>query len=100
MGRIRASCISSPTSDLSEDEILADPVEKIAAVGGARHPSIPLPIDLFGDRKNSSGIDLSDRDVLADVASKYAAPRRSRGPVSSGSPLDPAFAEERDIARR
>jgi len=52
---------------LSEDEILADPVEKIAAVGGARHPSIPLPIDLFGDRKNSSGIDLSDREVLADT---------------------------------
>jgi RHH-type proline utilization regulon transcriptional repressor/proline dehydrogenase/delta 1-pyrroline-5-carboxylate dehydrogenase len=53
---------------LTEAEILADPVEKIAAVGGARHPSIPLPIDLFGDRKNSSGIDLSDRGVLAKTA--------------------------------
>jgi RHH-type proline utilization regulon transcriptional repressor/proline dehydrogenase/delta 1-pyrroline-5-carboxylate dehydrogenase len=53
---------------LTEGEILADPVEKIAAVGGARHPSIPLPIDLFGDRKNSSGIDLSDREVLTTTA--------------------------------
>jgi len=58
---------------LTEAEILADPVEKIAAVGGARHPSIPLPIDLFGDRKNSSGIDLSDRGVLAKTAAGVAA---------------------------
>ncbi|WP_296612678.1 L-glutamate gamma-semialdehyde dehydrogenase [Sphingomonas sp.] len=58
---------------LTEAEILADPVEKIAAVGGARHPSIPLPIDLFGDRKNSSGIDLSDRQVLAKTAASVAA---------------------------
>ena len=58
---------------LTEAEILADPVEKIAAVGGARHPSIPLPIDLFGDRKNSSGIDLSDRQVLAETAASVAA---------------------------
>ena len=53
---------------LSEAEILADPVEKIAAVGGTRHPSIPLPVDLFGDRRNSSGIDLSDREILARTA--------------------------------
>jgi len=58
---------------LTEAQILADPVEKIAAVGGARHPSIPLPIDLFGDRKNSSGIDLSDRQVLAKAAASVAA---------------------------
>jgi len=58
---------------LTEAEILADPVERIAAVGGARHPSIPLPIDLFGDRKNSSGIDLSDRQVLAKTAASVAA---------------------------
>jgi len=57
---------------LSEADILADPVEKIAAVGGARHPSIPLPIDLFGDRKNSSGIDLSDRPILARTAAGVA----------------------------
>ncbi|MGL4314292.1 MAG: bifunctional proline dehydrogenase/L-glutamate gamma-semialdehyde dehydrogenase PutA [Sphingomonas sp.] len=60
---------------LSEAELLADPVEKIAGVGGARHPSIPLPIDLFGDRKNSSGIDLNDRGVLADIAGKVARPQ-------------------------
>jgi len=59
---------------LSEDEILADPVEKIAAVGGTRHPSIPLPVDLFGDRKNSSGIDLADRAVLASTEQQVRQP--------------------------
>jgi len=53
---------------LSDEELLADPAEKIRAVGGARHPSIPLPVDLFGVvRKNSEGIDLQDRETLAGV---------------------------------
>ena len=52
---------------LTEAEILADPVAKIAAVGGARHPSIPLPVDLFGaGRRNSAGLDLADRETLHD----------------------------------
>ncbi|WP_066650844.1 MULTISPECIES: bifunctional proline dehydrogenase/L-glutamate gamma-semialdehyde dehydrogenase PutA [Sphingomonas] len=59
---------------LSEDEILADPVEKIASVGGMRHPSIPLPVDLFGaQRKNSSGVDLADRSILAQTTSSLRA---------------------------
>jgi RHH-type transcriptional regulator, proline utilization regulon repressor / proline dehydrogenase / delta 1-pyrroline-5-carboxylate dehydrogenase len=51
---------------MSEAEILADPVAKIAAVGGSRHPSIPLPRDLFGaeGHRNSEGLDLSDRPTL------------------------------------
>jgi RHH-type proline utilization regulon transcriptional repressor/proline dehydrogenase/delta 1-pyrroline-5-carboxylate dehydrogenase len=52
---------------LSDADLLADPVAKIAAVGGARHPSIPLPIDLFGERRNSCGIDLQDRTILAQT---------------------------------
>ena len=69
---------------LTEAEILADPVEKIAAVGGARHPSIPLPIDLFGDRKNSSGIDLSDRDVLDRTARAVSSPLPRAGGAGGG----------------
>jgi RHH-type proline utilization regulon transcriptional repressor/proline dehydrogenase/delta 1-pyrroline-5-carboxylate dehydrogenase len=58
---------------LSEAELLADPVEKIAAVGGTRHPSIPLPVELFGAWKNSGGIDLAERTILADTAAAIAA---------------------------
>jgi RHH-type proline utilization regulon transcriptional repressor/proline dehydrogenase/delta 1-pyrroline-5-carboxylate dehydrogenase len=54
---------------LSDADILADPVAKIAAVGGSRHPAIPLPEDLFApERKNSAGIDLNDRRELGRVA--------------------------------
>ena len=55
---------------LTEAELLADPVAKIAAVGGARHPSIPLPVDLFGaERRNSAGVDLADRTTLGETVS-------------------------------
>jgi RHH-type transcriptional regulator, proline utilization regulon repressor / proline dehydrogenase / delta 1-pyrroline-5-carboxylate dehydrogenase len=54
---------------LSDAALLADPVEKIARVGGARHPSIPLPAELFGpERVNSAGLDLQDRGALKAVS--------------------------------
>ncbi len=60
---------------LTDADILADPVKKIAAVGGTRHPKIPLPKDLFGlERENSEGIDLNDRDELARVAAAVSQP--------------------------
>lgn len=60
---------------ISEDELLADPVEKIMAVGGMRHPAIALPADLFRpERANSLGLDLDDAEVLADIASMVAKP--------------------------
>jgi RHH-type proline utilization regulon transcriptional repressor/proline dehydrogenase/delta 1-pyrroline-5-carboxylate dehydrogenase len=60
---------------LSEAEILADPVSRIADVGGTRHPGIPLPIDLFGaERRNSAGIDLSDPALLGATAAAVNAP--------------------------
>src|SRR3954468_13500279 len=73
---------------LSDADILADPVAKIAAVGGARHPAIPLPRDLFEPvRGNSRGLDLSDREELERVAAAVQAkdsvrPERSRGALA------------------
>ncbi len=57
-------------ADTSVDDatLLADPAVKIAGVGSSRHPSIPLPCGLFPGRANSSGMDLADAEVLADVA--------------------------------
>jgi RHH-type transcriptional regulator, proline utilization regulon repressor / proline dehydrogenase / delta 1-pyrroline-5-carboxylate dehydrogenase len=55
--------------NLTDEQLLADPVAKIAAVGGTRHPSIVLPEDLFApERKNSAGIDLNDQHDLARAA--------------------------------
>jgi RHH-type proline utilization regulon transcriptional repressor/proline dehydrogenase/delta 1-pyrroline-5-carboxylate dehydrogenase len=78
---------------LTDDELLADPVEKIAKVGGERHPSIPLPRDLFApERRNSEGIDLQDKDTLAGVASAISQfPCESRGPESAAPTLGPRF---------
>ncbi|WP_414712853.1 bifunctional proline dehydrogenase/L-glutamate gamma-semialdehyde dehydrogenase PutA [Sphingomonas sp.] len=71
---------------LTEAEILADPVAKIAAVGGARHPAIPLPLDLFGVRRNSAGLDLSDRAVLAWTVAAVKAPLPAREQPGVGGP--------------
>jgi RHH-type proline utilization regulon transcriptional repressor/proline dehydrogenase/delta 1-pyrroline-5-carboxylate dehydrogenase len=60
---------------LSDEDLIADPVARIASVGGTRHPSIPLPEDLFmPERKNSRGLDLADRPELERVAKAVAAP--------------------------
>ncbi|MGB5019608.1 L-glutamate gamma-semialdehyde dehydrogenase [Sphingorhabdus sp.] len=55
--------------EVSEEELLADPVDKVMEAGGTRHPSIRLPSDLFmPERRNSEGLDLEDAAVLTDVA--------------------------------
>ncbi len=60
---------------LTDADILADPVAKVAAVGGKRHPSIPLPEDLFApERKNSTGLDLSHGPELERVAKLVQTP--------------------------
>jgi RHH-type proline utilization regulon transcriptional repressor/proline dehydrogenase/delta 1-pyrroline-5-carboxylate dehydrogenase len=60
---------------LSDADLIADPVAKIAAVGGTRHPAIPLPTELFApERRNSQGLDLNDRPELERVAQAVASP--------------------------
>ncbi len=94
---------------LSEEEILADPVVKIASVGGTRHPNIPLPVDLFGmGRRNSSGLDLADREVLAQTVAAITSPLPPAGGAGGGPALsaapparptpDPSRKREGDLA--
>ena len=60
---------------ISEDELLADPVEKIMSVGGTRHPAIAAPADLYQpERLNSSGLDLDDAIILQEAAAEVAKP--------------------------
>ncbi len=60
---------------ISEETLLANPVEKIMEVGGTRHHSIRLPEDLFApERKNSGGLDLDDSTVLASLALEIRQP--------------------------
>ncbi len=79
--------------NMSDEELLTDPVEKIAAVGGTRHASIPLPIDLFGGRRNSAGIDLQDWNTLSDTQAALRGFAASREIGSDG------FARRREDAK-
>jgi RHH-type proline utilization regulon transcriptional repressor/proline dehydrogenase/delta 1-pyrroline-5-carboxylate dehydrogenase len=44
-----------------EDEIVADPVTRLRALGAGPAPRIPRPEALYPDRRNSAGLDLADR---------------------------------------
>ncbi|VWX55037.1 trifunctional transcriptional regulator/proline dehydrogenase/L-glutamate gamma-semialdehyde dehydrogenase [Novosphingobium sp. 9U] len=52
------------------DEMIADPVEVVRAMPqpGARHDLIALPRDLYPERTNSAGIDLSNEAALAQLS--------------------------------
>ncbi|MEA2999934.1 MAG: RHH-type transcriptional regulator, proline utilization regulon repressor / proline dehydrogenase [Sphingomonadales bacterium] len=68
---------------LSDADLIADPVAKIAAVGGTRHPAIPLPSELFApERKNSQGLDLNDQPELERIAKEVAPPLDFAPPTS------------------
>jgi RHH-type proline utilization regulon transcriptional repressor/proline dehydrogenase/delta 1-pyrroline-5-carboxylate dehydrogenase len=56
--------------EVSIAELVADPVEAVRAmaVPGQKHAAIALPGDLFGRRRNSAGIDLSNETALAGLA--------------------------------
>jgi RHH-type transcriptional regulator, proline utilization regulon repressor / proline dehydrogenase / delta 1-pyrroline-5-carboxylate dehydrogenase len=53
--------------DVQIDDLVADPVGLVRAMQrpGHQHDQIALPADLYGTRRNSAGIDLSDEGALA-----------------------------------
>ena len=76
-----------------EAAIVADPAERLRAAPG-RNSRIPLPRDLFPDRANSAGVDLTDRAVapavLAAIHAEAARPREIAGDGPARSIRDPA----------
>jgi RHH-type proline utilization regulon transcriptional repressor/proline dehydrogenase/delta 1-pyrroline-5-carboxylate dehydrogenase len=58
---------------ISVDALLHDPVQHAADSGGAAHPRIPLPADLFApNRRNSAGLDLNDTLTLHALEAAFA----------------------------
>lgn len=59
--------ISDP--DVPVSELIADPVARVRAmpVIGAKHDLIALPAQLYGERANSAGVDLSNEAQLASL---------------------------------
>ncbi len=73
------------------DEIVADPIARLAALPRKPHPKIPLPRDLFQpERCNSQGLDLADPRALADLrkglAEALRLPARA-APIVGGTEL-------------
>ncbi|WP_404799928.1 bifunctional proline dehydrogenase/L-glutamate gamma-semialdehyde dehydrogenase PutA [Qipengyuania atrilutea] len=60
------------------EELTTDPVADLAALDPLRNPNIPLPTDLFPDRQNSAGIDLSDPLVRVPLMQRLAAMEERR----------------------
>lgn len=54
---------------LSVESLIENPIEKLATAEHKRHPNIPKPIELFTDRINSSGLNLSDVNDIENLHS-------------------------------
>jgi len=51
------------------DELIPHPNDVVAATEPKAHPRIPLPLNLYGDRQNSRGINLAqERELLALIS--------------------------------
>ena len=68
------------------EKVVSDPIAAVEAAGGAPHPRIPLPVDLYGpSRRNSGGMDLSIAETRAALAAAIAAlPALEAAPLVSG----------------
>jgi RHH-type proline utilization regulon transcriptional repressor/proline dehydrogenase/delta 1-pyrroline-5-carboxylate dehydrogenase len=67
------------------DDIVADPIARLARLAHKPHPHIPLPRDLFQpSRRNSQGIDLADPRALAELRDGLAAALRHQAGDQSG----------------
>ena len=78
------------------DEIVADPITRLARLPVKPHPKIPLPRDLYGPaRQNSRGLDLNQLPVLEELRDALGAALRrpwTAAPIIGG--LDQSGAAE------
>ncbi|HSD55106.1 MAG TPA: L-glutamate gamma-semialdehyde dehydrogenase [Burkholderiales bacterium] len=78
--------------DVPLERLVADPLDALPRPF-APHPRVPKPCDLLPDRRNSRGLDLSDRAVLDRLVARIAADRQhALGgiPAASAAELDAA----------
>jgi RHH-type proline utilization regulon transcriptional repressor/proline dehydrogenase/delta 1-pyrroline-5-carboxylate dehydrogenase len=64
-------------ADVPVEDVVSDPVSAVAAMPNKRHSGIPVPANLYGDRKNSAGLDLSSplesQALMQELAKRSAA---------------------------
>ena len=87
--------------DVPVEELIADPVEIVRAmpVPGAPHEQITLPVSIYGERRNSAGLDLSDEAALSALGEALAASVAHEWRAGLGPTAQPVTnpADHRDI---
>ncbi|WP_245312387.1 trifunctional transcriptional regulator/proline dehydrogenase/L-glutamate gamma-semialdehyde dehydrogenase [Rhizobium sp. R693] len=78
--------------NVSIDELVADPVEIVAKmpVPGQKHEKIALPCDLYGQRRNSAGLDISNETSLQTLTETLKASARFSWTAAPTSQTDAA----------
>src|SRR5688572_3801337 len=59
-------------ADVPVAELVTNPVADLAGMEAKRNPSIPLPADIYPNRRNSAGIDLADPAVRGSLLTELA----------------------------
>jgi RHH-type proline utilization regulon transcriptional repressor/proline dehydrogenase/delta 1-pyrroline-5-carboxylate dehydrogenase len=62
-------------ADVPVAALVTDPVADLAGLAPKRSPSIPLPADIYPNRRNSAGIDLADPTVREPLLAELTALR-------------------------
>jgi RHH-type proline utilization regulon transcriptional repressor/proline dehydrogenase/delta 1-pyrroline-5-carboxylate dehydrogenase len=76
--------------------LLRRPADLVGTANNARHPNIPLPVDLYQpERQNSRGVEFGERTALSKLATAIAAERPVAGGTTEATP-DAAIAAARD----
>jgi RHH-type proline utilization regulon transcriptional repressor/proline dehydrogenase/delta 1-pyrroline-5-carboxylate dehydrogenase len=74
------------------DLVVKDPVEQLQAAGADRHPRIPIPPLLYGDRRNSIGLNFSEnasqKSALAALEALRARPVTAAPIIAGHSQVD------------
>ncbi len=92
-------------ADVPVEDVVSDPVSAVAAMSDKRHGGIPVPLNLYGDRKNSTGLDLTNPlesqaliDALAKISSNtYEAPSIVCGQAVGGEEIPVTSPANRNI---
>lgn len=58
--------------DSSIADLIADPAQLAAQYDKKSHPKIPLPVNLYHDRKNSRGLDLTNKEEVLSLQKALA----------------------------
>ncbi len=66
------------------DDVVSDPIDYIRKLPSKPHPKIPLPVDLFGTRKNSMGVEFAAGGPLLGEIEAFANTRYQSASVING----------------